>query len=335
MEKSRQSIRAQKRIAIMLLLLLLMTGVGILGGSAKISLADFRELLSGQEVTAAGRIILYVRLPRVAGAVIAGMALAVAGAVIQTVLNNPLAGPNIIGVNSGAGFAVVLCGILLPKSYAALPAAAFAGAFVTVLFVFYLGKKTGSSKITLVLAGVAINSFLNGATDAVNTLSEESLISANAFKIGGLNGVNAQVLKYASVIVVVAVLAVLLFHNELEVLSLGEETAKTLGLPVSFYRFLFLMLAAVLSGAAVSFAGLLGFVGLIIPHIARFLVGEESKYFILSSAVLGALFLLICDYIARTCFAPFELPVGIILSFVGAPFFVWLLFRRKRGSRNA
>lgn len=319
----------------MLFFLLLMVGIGILGGSAKISLTDFWELFSGQEITAAGRIILYVRLPRVAGAVIAGMALSVAGAVIQTVLNNPLAAPNIIGVNSGAGFAVVLCSILLPKSYAALPAAAFAGAFLTVLFVFYLGKKTGSSKITLILAGVAINSFLNGATDAINTFNEDSLISANVFKIGGLNGVNINVLKYASILVVIAVLVVLLFHNELEVLSLGEETAKTLGLPVSFYRFLFLMLAAVLSGAAVSFAGLLGFVGLIVPHVARYLVGEESKYFILSSAVLGALFLLICDYIARTCFTPFELPVGIILSFVGAPYFIWLLFHRKRRNRNA
>ncbi|MBW7571295.1 FecCD family ABC transporter permease [Caproiciproducens faecalis] len=335
MEKSRQSIRAKKRIGLMLLLLLLMIVVGILGGSSRITLTDFRELFSGQELTAAGRIILYVRLPRVAGAVIAGMALAVAGAVIQTVLNNPLAGPNIIGVNSGAGFAAVLCGVLLPKSYLALPAAAFAGAFLTVLFVFYLGKKTGSSKITLILAGVAINSFLGGATDAVNTFSQESLIAANAFKIGGLNGVNANILKFASILVIVAVVAVLLFHNELEILSLGEETAKTLGLPVSFYRFLFLMLAAVLSGAAVSFAGLLGFVGLIVPHIARFLVGEESKDFILSSAVLGALFLLICDTIARTCFAPFELPVGIILSFVGAPFFIWLLFHRKRRNRNA
>ncbi len=319
----------------MLLLLLLMTVLGILGGSTNVTPADFRDLFSGQEITAAGRIILYVRLPRVAGAIIAGMALSVAGAVIQTILNNPLAAPNIIGVNSGAGFAVVLCGILLPKSYVALPAAAFAGAFLTVLIVYYLGKKTGSSKITILLAGVAINSLLSGATDAINTFNEDSLISANVFKVGGLNGVNAKVLGYASVLVVAAVLVVLLFHNELEVLSLGEETAQTLGLPVSFYRFLFLMLAAVLSGAAVSFAGLLGFVGLIVPHIARYLVGEESKYFILSSAVLGALFLLLCDYIARTCFAPFELPVGIILSFVGAPFFLWLLFHRKRRNRNA
>ncbi len=317
------------------MLLLVMTGIAVLGGAVKIPLRDFLELFRAQELTAAGRIILYVRLPRAVGAIIAGMGLAVAGAVIQTILNNPLAGPNIIGVNSGAGFAVVLCGLLLPKAYYILPAAAFAGAFITVMFVYYLGKKTGSSKITLILAGVAVNSFLNGATDAVYTFSEESLLSGYTFKIGGLNGINMNVLSYAAILVIIAVIMVLLLHNELEVLSLGEEMAKTLGLPVSFYRFLFLALAALLSGAAVSFAGLLGFVGLIIPHIARLLSGEEFKYFLLTSAILGALFLLICDYIARTWFAPYELSVGIILSIVGAPFFVWLLFRRKRRNRNA
>ena len=317
------------------MLLLVMTVIGILGGAVKLSLKDFKELFLGQELTSAGRIILYVRLPRVAGAMIAGMGLAVAGAIIQTILNNPLAGPNIIGVNSGAGFAVVLCGLLLPRAYYILPAAAFAGAFLTVMLVYYLGKKTGSSKITLILAGVAINSFLNGATDAVYTFSEGSLIAGNAFRIGGLNGINIRILSSAAMVVILAVITVFLLHNELEILSLGEETAKTLGLPVSFYRFLFLALAALLSGAAISFAGLLGFVGLVVPHIARLLAGEEYKYFLPASAILGALFLLICDYIARTWFAPHELSVGIILSIVGAPFFVWLLFGRKRRNRNA
>ncbi|MGF7143055.1 iron complex transport system permease protein [Anaerotaenia torta] len=327
--------KSQKRIGIIFLLLLIMIAAGVLGGPVKLSLRDLRELVNDDGLTAAGRIILHVRLPRVAGAVIAGMGLAVAGAIIQTIFNNPLAGPNLIGVNSGAGLAVVLAGVILPGSYRILPLAAFAGALLTVLFVYFLGKRTGSSKITLILAGIAINSLLSGAADAVYTFSETSLIAGNAFKIGGLSNIHTTTLQYAAVAVVLAVLLSLLLHNELEVLSLGEDTAKTLGLPVAFYRFLFLMLAAVLSGAAVSFAGLLGFIGLIIPHIARMLVGEESKYFILASALLGALFLLACDYAARTWFAPYELPVGIILSFLGAPFFIWLLFRGKRRGQNA
>lgn len=313
-------------------LLFVVTIISILGGAVRLTFSDFAETFLTGGLTKAGRILLYVRLPRVAGGIIAGMALAVSGAVIQTVLNNPLAGPNIIGVNAGSGFAVVLCGALFPAAYAALPLVAFAGAFVTVLFVYYLGKKTGSSKITLVLAGVAINSLLNGASDVVYTVSESSLAASSAFKIGGLQGVTPQVLNYAGVVVAFSFLLVMLLNNELEVLSLGEEQARALGLSVSVYRFLFLALAAALAGAAVSFAGLLGFVGLIVPHIARMLVGGECKYLLPASALLGAALLTACDYIARTWFAPYELPVGILLSLLGAPFFLWLLCRKKGGN---
>lgn len=315
-------------------LLILMTAIGLTGGAVKLSLVDFTEVFTGNELTKAGRILLYVRMPRVAGGIIAGAGLAAAGAIIQTILNNPLAGPNIIGVNAGSGFAVTLCGVLFPAAYAAIPLAAFSGAFLTVLFVYYLGRKTGTSKITLVLAGVAVNSLLNSGSDAIHTLNEASLIASSAFRIGGLAGVNTTVLKYAGVAAFISFVLVLLLHNELELFSLGEEKAGTLGLPVSFYRFLFLALAAALAGAAVSFAGLLGFVGLIVPHIARILVGGECRYYLAASALSGALLLLFCDYIARTWFAPYELPVGIILSLIGAPFFLWLLCGRKGGGRK-
>lgn len=322
--------RVKRRLAALALLLLAAMGAGLIGGTADISMGEFWTGLRTGSSTPSGRILLYVRIPRVLGAVVAGMGLAVAGAVIQTILNNPLAGPNIIGVNSGAAFAVILTGAFFPHAYGVLPLVSFAGAFLAVLFVYFFGKKTGSSKMTIVLAGVALNSLLNGASDAISILSEDSLISGNLFKIGGLNGINTKVLTTAGIIVMASVLLLLMLHNELEVFSLGEETARTLGLPVGFYRFLFLGLAAVLAGAAVSFAGLLGFVGLIVPHIARMLAGEESRYLILVSALLGALLLVACDTAARTWFAPYELPVGIVLSFIGAPFFIWLLLRRKK-----
>ena len=326
---SKQNRKSITLIFVLLFLFLIMTIVSLLAGAVKLSWQDLMEIIGGDTLSKAGRIFIHVRIPRVLGGIIAGMGLATAGAIIQVVLNNPLAGPNIIGVNSGAGFAVVLCGVLLPQSYKILPFAAFAGAFVTVVFVFYLGKLTGSSKITLVLAGVAINSLLNSATDAVFTFSEESLLASNSFKIGGLKGIDVEILKYSSIIIIAAIIIVLLLSNELEILSLGEEKAKTLGLWVSVYRLLFLALAAALAGASISFAGLIGFIGLIVPHIARLLVGEECKYYILTSALLGALLLLCCDTIGRTLFAPYEIPVGIILSFVGAPFFLWLLSKKK------
>lgn len=335
----RKEVKTKYRQRIILLfllcLLILMTFIALVYGAVDVSLQDFLHLFNETELSAQGRILRYVRMPRVFGAIVAGMGLALSGALIQTILNNPLAGPNIIGVNSGAGFAVVLCTAFFPKAYAAMPLAAFLGAFVTVLFVYYLGKKTGASRLTIVLAGVAVNSLLNGATDAVYTLCDFSLASGNSFKIGGLSGVNTEVLRWAAGAILVSFLFALLFHNELEVFSLGEETAQSLGLNVSFYRLVFLLLAAVSAGAAVSFAGLLGFVGLIVPHIARILVGEECRPFLLASAMLGAIFLLMCDFVGRTLFAPYELPVGIILSFVGAPFFIWLLLKRRRGKSYA
>lgn len=334
MENNKRTKWIHLKLAVLSCLLVVLVIAGVMGGAVRISFEEFTGIFTDQELTNAGRILLFVRLPRVAGAVVAGMGLAVAGAIIQIVLNNPLAGPNIIGVNAGSGLAVVLCAVLLPGSIGMLPFAAFGGAFATVIFVYYLGRKTGSSKITLVLAGVAINSLLNSATDFIYTISEESLIAGNLFQIGGLNGIQIPVLKCAAVVVILSLFTVLLFHNELEIFSLGEERARTLGLSVSFYRFLFLGLAAALAGAAVSFAGLLGFLGLIVPHMARLLVGEECIYYIPASGLLGAALLLCCDYIARIWFAPFELPVGIVLSFVGAPYFMWLLYR-NRGKKNA
>lgn len=327
MERNNRKIRF--RLLVLFFAMLGMTVLGVLFGAVRISPGEVLALFSGAEPGAQGRILLYVRLPRVAGAFVAGMGLALSGAMIQTILDNPLAGPNIIGVNAGAGFAVVLVSALFPKAYAWYPFAAFSGAFLTVLFVYFFGKKTGSSKITLVLSGVAVNSILNGASDAVYTIHEESLVASNAFKIGGLNGISIPVLRAAAIAVFAAAILAFLFRNELEVFAQGEEMAKSLGLSIPFYRFLFLALAAVLAGASVSFAGLIGFVGLIVPHIARLLVGGECRYFLPASGMLGAFFLMFCDFVGRTFFAPYEIPVGIILSFVGAPFFFWLLIRRK------
>lgn len=323
-----------KFIAALLVLFVIVWLLSVKIGAVSISMGQIVDILFRGEQSAAQRILLYVRIPRACGAALCGMGLAVSGAVIQTILGNPLAGPNIIGVNAGAGFMVVLCGTLLPGMYGILPAAAFAGAFMTVVFVYFLARYTGSSKITLVLSGVAVNSLLNAATDVVYTFDADSLVRSNGFRIGGLSGVNTSVLVPAGICIVVAIIITASLHNEMEVLSLGDASAKTLGLPTTFYRFVFLALAAVLAGASVSFAGLLGFVGLIIPHIARIFVGDECKYFIITSAICGALLVMICDLAARTLFAPYELPAGIVLSFIGAPFFIWLLIYQRRRSHD-
>lgn len=299
-------------------------------GTVNISLSDMLNVFSGKGIPSHENILWHVRIPRAAACALAGAGLSLAGVVIQNVLQNPLAGPNIIGVNAGAGLAVVLCSGLFPLSYRMVPAAAFAGALGATMFIYFLAKKTGASKVTLVLAGVCVNSFLNALADVVHTLAEDTLTGTYGFRLGGFASVSVKILLPAGILIILATSVVLLLSNELEILSLGEQIASTVGLHTKFFRLLFLILASILAGAAVSFAGLLGFVGLISPHISRRIVGEECRFLLPFSALFGAFFVMVCDLAARTLWAPYEIPTGILLSVVGAPFFLYLLFRLKR-----
>lgn len=321
-----------KKILILILLFLLLV-IGIcacLFGSTLIPFHDYKSVLLQEPLSQTGYILKYIRIPRVVAAIVAGVGLATAGVIIQTVFANPLAGPNIIGVNSGAGFAIVLFYALFPNLYAFLPFAAFFGAFLALLFVYLLGISSGTSKYSLILAGMAINCILNSATDMVYLVNDKYMIDSKMFKIGSLNGVNTTVLLFSGILIVVCFILTLALHNQLEILSLSDETAKSLGLSVQKYRLFFLLLASVLAGASISFAGLIGFVGLIVPHMARQLIGEECKYLLAVSASLGGILLCLCDTLGRTLFQPYEVPVGIFLAFLGAPFFIFLLLSSKR-----
>ena len=285
----------------------------------------------GDAPAAAMRIFVYIRLPRTCAALLAGAALAVAGAVIQTVLHNPLASPGILGVNSGAGLAVAVVCAIVPAAQRYTPAIAFVGALAAVLMVVILAQCTGASRMTVVLAGVAISNIFSAGIDAVVTFVPEALGGVSDYRIGGFSGVTMARIAPAAVMIAVSLLVLLTMTRQLDVLALGAETARSLGLSVGPVRFLLLVLAAALSGAAVSFAGLLGFVGLIVPHAMRRLVGEESGPLLAASALGGAAFVTLCDLLARVLFAPFELPVGVVLAFAGGPFFLWLLFRQRGG----
>ena len=303
-------------------------------GAVALSPSRLLSVLLGRGDEAAVRILLYVRLPRILGTVLAGASLAVAGVVIQAVLNNPLASPGLIGVNAGAGFMAALVCALLPGQTELMAPAAFAGALLAALLVFGAGRATGASRITLVLAGVAVSGILSAGIDAIVTLVPDALTGSAMFRIGGLAGVTLDAVTPQWGIMLAALLAVFLLRNELDVLGLGSETAQSLGLRVGVHRFVFLLLAALLAGSAVSFAGLLGFVGLLVPHISRRLVGTRSVVLLPCCLILGAVFLTICDLLARLLFAPFEIPVGLVLSLLGGPFFLWLLFRQKRRIRH-
>ena len=288
-------------------------------------------LFGGEDGTAAARIVRYVRLPRTCAALLAGGALAAAGVIIQGVLANSLASPSTVGVNSGAGFAVAICCALFPTALNLVPFAALAGAFGGALLVLLIAERTGASKITLVLAGIAISNIFSAGVDAVVTFVPEALNGYSDFRIGGFSLISMSQLFPACWLILGGLAVAISLHNELDVLLLGQEQAQSLGLPAKRLRLIFLILTAMLAGSAVSFSGLLGFVGLVVPHMMRRIVGGESGLLLTASALGGAAMLCTCDLLARILFAPYELPVGIVMSLVGGPFFICLLMRQRGG----
>lgn len=312
--------------------LLALSGVASLAfGAVSIPPGEVIAALLGRGSGTTASIVLYARLPRLCGCLLAGAALACAGVIIQGVLNNPLAAPNVIGVNSGAGLAAALCCALAPGAVRWTPLAAFLGALVGVLLVLFIAERAGAARITLVLAGVAMSSMFGAGIDAVVTFVPDALSGYTDFRVGGVKNLSMARLAPAFWVILIALLIALSLSNELDLLLLGRETAQSLGLPAKWLRLALLMVAAALAGAAVSFAGLLGFVGLLVPHIMRRLLGEDSFPLLLSSALGGGLLLTVCDLASRLIFAPFELPLGVVLSLTGGPFFIWLLLKQRRG----
>lgn len=293
--------------------------------------AQLFGLLGGSGDRVSRSILLYARIPRTLAALGAGAALAVSGAVLQNVLANRLASPGIIGVNAGAGLGVTLCcgaGIM-----AGFPVSCFAfgGSLLSVLVIFVFSRRFQVSRSTVILSGVALNSILNAVCESVTVLDTDLAMLSIDFRVGGFSAVSLPRLLPALGLIGVGLTVLFTLCNELDVLTLGEDTARGVGLAAERYRMLFLVLAALLAGAAVSFAGLLGFVGLIVPHFVRRFTGNESGKLLPGCTVVGAGFVTFCDLVSRLIFAPYELPVGILMSVIGGPIFLFLLVRHRGG----
>ena len=316
------------------LFFLLSTVLSLCLGAANLSLSELWQAVLRGPTYNNGWIFWYSRFPRTIGCLLSGAALAVSGAIIQAVLNNKLASPSIIGVNAGAGLAVTLCCSFGFLSGWAIAGSSFLGALLSVLAVMFVSRKTGASRSTVILSGVAINSFLNAISEGIVVLFPDVGMLSGDFRVGGFSSINHNRLIPAGILIVISLMILFSLCNELDVLSLGEESAQGLGMNVKRTRLMFLLLAAMLAGASVSFAGLLGFVGLIVPHGARKLVGSESRVLIPLCALGGAGFVCACDLAARLLFAPYELPVGILMAVLGGPFFLLLLAKRKGGHSN-
>ena len=231
------------------ILLAALTALAVSLGPVQVPLSQLWGFLLGEEIPQSSwNILRHIRLPRAAAAVLTGAALAVSGAVLQAVLMNPLAGPNIIGVNAGSGFFVLAAALLFPGRWDVTPLAAFSGALLACGIIYALAAKTGASRITIVLAGVAVSGFFGAGSDAITVLVPDAWAGASAFLVGGFSGVTTGQLSFALWYVLGGLLSALLFSHDLNVLALGEETARSLGLPVKGCRFLFLAIAAVLAG---------------------------------------------------------------------------------------
>lgn len=279
------------------------------------------------------QIIWNVRLPRTIVALLVGINLSLAGAILQGVMRNPLASPSIIGVSAGAGLAALIILIIFPNFYYLVPLGAFVGAFGATLLIYFLAWNGGIMPTRLILAGVAVSSLFGAGNNALMTFYPDRVSGVIGFMVGGLSAINWQDVKMIFPYSIIGVILLLFLPNELNILTLGDEVAQGLGIHVERSRFRFIILASLLAGSAVSVVGLLGFVGLIVPHIARILIGSDYKYLIPGTLLMGASMLMIFDTLSRTLFSPTEIPVGIIMSILGAPFFLYLL-RKRRGSHG-
>lgn len=336
-EKNQLTTQQKGRLALVIALAAALVAaiIGLTLGSSNITPTAFFKALAAKDTSSAAyRIVVHSRLPRVLGGLLAGSAFAVSGSILQAVLQNPLASPNVIGVNSGAGLLVLLCSAFFPSRDSLLPLAAFLGALLTALLIFALAMGKGVSRVALVLTGIAISSVLGAGMNCIMILYPDAYIGASNFLVGGLSTLTLKRLEFPLWYILVGFLLAMVMRRDMNIVSLGSDTARSLGMSVTRIRFFLVMTAALLAGAAVSFAGLIGFVGLIIPHALRFLVGNDNRYLVPASIFGGAAFVVLCDLLSRMAFAPYELPVGILLSFLGGPFFIYLIIRSRRKAHD-
>ena len=294
-------------------------------GAVRIPLRDVIKAIIYTEDGISRQIIWNIRLPRTLVAGLTGICLALSGVILQGVMRNPLASPGIIGVSSGAGLAGMIVLIVLPNYYYLVTPFAFVGALVTTVIIYLLAWKNGINPLRMILAGVAISSLLSAGINALMIFYPDRVHGVIWFMVGGLA---ARTWKHFYILwpyTLIGVSAALILPQKLNILMLGDEIAISLGLRVERTRMIFIALASLLAASAVSVVGLLGFVGLIVPHITRLIIGSDHRYLMPATILSGATIIMACDTIARVIMDPIEIPVGIIMAALGAPFFLYLL----------
>lgn len=335
---------SSKKLSFILFLLVLVLGMGLVSLCLGQYYVDFKSVLGvlaeGLGMTDAGlsdaarAIVWYVRLPRVLVALMVGSALAMSGAVMQGLFGNPLADPGIVGVSAGASTGAVVAIALGFTAANALitPIFAFAGSLIAVGLTLFLSMRQGKIPVmTLLLAGVAVGMLLGAVTSGILTLMNEQQTQQYLFwMVGGLDYRRWEHVYLALGPITLGLLLMLLAARHLNVLVLGETEAKAVGVPVALYRTGLLLIASMTTAASVCVSGNIGFVGLVIPHMMRMLIGADHRVLLPASALGGAFFLLLCDTLGRIVMPPTEIRVGIVTALLGAPYFLYLLRRLQK-----
>ncbi len=310
-------------------LLVVLCLAALTAGSADYSLEQIINVLfyGGEGPTRV--VVVNLRLPRLVMAMEVGACLAVAGALLQAVMRNPLADPGIIGVSAGAATAATTVLLLYPAMLSAVPLFAFGGAALACVLIYVLAWRGGVDPVRIILSGVAINTVLGAYTSFLQMLNSDNLSNVLAFMNGSLSGGSWDEVYVITAYALLGLVLAFCCIKSANILQLGDDVARSLGVNVSVVRILLSAVGAFLAAATVAVAGMIGFIGLVVPHIARMLVGSDYRALLPVSTLLGAVMLLAADTLGRTMITGMEIPVGIVMAATGGPFFLYML--RKKG----
>lgn len=325
-------------LAVLSITLIISVIVSVSIGSINIPFGDILRVLSGGD-DLNSRIIMDIRLPRVLNALLIGAALSCAGIILQSMLRNNLAEPGLLGISAGAGLgAILIFSFPVSVSFFVITPVSFAFAVITTLIIFFIARGLNNkytnfiSSNKIILAGIAVNALLSSLNSFFLQVSGENIVRIISWLNGGLSGKGWAEFQMMAVFVVIGIIAALLISKDLNVLNLGEELAVSLGLNIKTVQKIAIAASSLLAAAAVSVAGIISFVGLVIPNITKLLIGTDYRYAVPCSILLGGIFMILSDLLARTIVSPSEVPVGIVTSFIGAPVFIWLIFKSRKGT---
>lgn len=298
-------------------------------GAVDIPFIDVLKVIFTDDESINRTLIWTLRIPRVLTAGLIGICLSLSGCILQGVMRNHLASPSTIGVTSGASFIGYLTLIVFPEYQHLLPIGSILGAFATTMLIYLLAYQNGVSAVKMILSGLAVSAVFGAFNDMIKIFYADTLGNASAFLVGGLSGIVWKDFQLILPYALVGMILCVFIPSRMNILMLGDETANTLGMKTERFRLFLIMISSLLAGASIAVAGMISFVGLIVPHIARLIIGSDYKYLFPASACIGFMLLMFCDTVGRTILSVGEIPVSITLSFIGAPFFLYLLRTRE------